>query len=72
LLVERGGKLIAIESKFAENPDRSTLKGIKALKKFYGETFFEKGYVACRTPSAFPLDNDVEVVSGSLIDQYLE
>lgn len=71
LLVERGGKFIGIESKFAENPDQSSLKGIMALKKFYGEDFFEKGFIACRTPHPFPLARDVSAIPGSLIDEYL-
>jgi len=72
LLVEHGGRLIAIETKFTENPDHSALKGIKALKKFYGEALFEKGHIACRTQSPFPLDKDVEALPVSHIDQYLE
>ncbi|HDG97422.1 MAG TPA: hypothetical protein ENG73_04540 [Desulfobacterales bacterium] len=72
MLVERGGRLIAIETKFAESPDHSALKGIRALKRFYGEALFEKGYIACRTQLPFPLEEDVEAVPGSHIDQYLE
>lgn len=72
LLVERGGRLIAIETKFSESPDHSALKGIRALKRFYNDSLFEKGYVACRTRLPFPLDEDVEAVPGSHIDQYLE
>lgn len=34
LLVERGGKSIAIECNFSENPDLPDLKGILALKTF--------------------------------------
>jgi len=71
LLVERGGKFIAIESKFSENPDQASLKGILALKKFYGEDFFEKGLIACRTSHPFPLSGKVSAVPGSLIDLHL-
>jgi len=71
LLVERGGRFIAIESKFAENPDQSSLKGITALRKFYGYDFFDRGFIACRTAHPFPLAEDVSAVPGSLIDQYL-
>ena len=72
LLVEQGGKFIAIESKFAENPDQDSLKGVTALRKFYGEGFFDKGLVACRTPHPFPLSADVSAIPGSLIDQHLD
>ncbi|MBN1103061.1 MAG: ATP-binding protein [Deltaproteobacteria bacterium] len=71
LLVERGGRFIAIESKFAENPDQTSLKGITALKRFYGDDLFDAGFVACRTPHPFPLTEDVTAIPGSLIDQYL-
>ena len=71
LLVERGGKFIAIECKFSENPDQADLKGILAVKKFYGEALFDKGLVACRTAHPYPLAEDVTAVSGSLIDQEL-
>ena len=71
LLVERGGKFIAIESKFAENPDHSSLKGVMALKEFYGDDFFDKGLIACRTPHPFPLAEDIKAIPGSLIHEYL-
>ncbi len=71
LLVERGGRFVAIESKFAEKPDQVSLKGILALKKFYGKDFFDKGLVACRTLHTFPLGEGVNAVPGSMIDQYL-
>ena len=71
LLVERGGRFVAIESKFTENPDQASLKGIQALKKFYGGDFFEKGLIACRTPHPFPLSEGISAVPGSLIDLHL-
>ena len=71
LIVERGGRFVAIESRFAENPDRASLKGILALQKFYGEDFFDKGLIACRTPHPFPLAEKVSAVPGSQIDLHL-
>jgi len=71
LLVERGGRFVAIENKFSENPDHATLKGIQALKKFYGGEFFEKGLIACRSPHPFPLSEEVSAVPGSQIDLHL-
>lgn len=71
LLVERAGRFFAVECKLSENPDPTTLKGILALKEFYGEDYFEKGLVACRTRHPFSLSEDVSAVPGSEIDLHL-
>ncbi|MBN1223124.1 MAG: ATP-binding protein [Candidatus Aminicenantes bacterium] len=71
LLVERGGRFVAVEAKFSESPDKANLKGILAFKKFYGGDFFEKGLLACRTPHPYPLSEEVSAVPGSLIDLHL-
>jgi hypothetical protein len=71
LLIERGGRFVAVEVKFSEYPDRTSLKGIQSLKKFYGQDHVQAGLIAARTPHPFPLEDDVTVVPGSLIDQYI-
>lgn len=72
LLVERGGRFVAIECPFAEKPDPSSLRGVTALRKFCGEALFKKGSIACRTHHPFPQSGDVEATPGRLIDQSLE
>jgi predicted AAA+ superfamily ATPase len=71
LLIERSGKFIAIEAKSSENPGGASLKGILALKKFYGEDCLHTGLIAARTPNEFPLARDVTAVPGSLIDEFI-
>lgn len=71
LLVEAGGRFVAVEAKFSESPDEADLKGLNALKKFYGKPYLRAGYVASRTQHAYPLSDKVQVVPGSLIDQFL-
>lgn len=72
LLIEHGGRFVAIEAKFAEAPDATALKGMDALRKFYGESCFLAGYIASRTRRAYPLSDRVHAAPGSFIDQFLE
>ncbi len=50
LLIEQGGRFIAVEAKFAENPGQADLKGFQALESFYGENSMISGWLASRTP----------------------
>lgn len=71
LLIEKGGRFVAIEAKFSENPGKSALKGFDALKRYYGDDCLMAGYVASRTPHPYPLADGVEAVPGNLIDSCL-
>jgi len=71
LLVERGGQFIAIECKYAEHVDRSSLKGINALIKSYGPQSLIAGYVASKTSRRHPLSDQISSVPGSFIDRVL-
>jgi predicted AAA+ superfamily ATPase len=72
LLIERGGRFVVVEAKFAETPDNTSLKGINALKKFYGEKNLTSGYIASRTGNSYPLSENVHAVPGSFIDEFIE
>ena len=72
LLVEHGGRFVAIEAKFSEAPDETALKGLDALQKFYGEDCLIAGYIASRTPRSYPLSDKVLAAPGSFIDPFLE
>jgi hypothetical protein len=72
LLVEHGGRFVAIEAKFAEAPDATALKGMDALRKFYGENCFLAGYIASRARRSYPVSDRVHAAPGSFIDQFLE
>jgi predicted AAA+ superfamily ATPase len=71
LLIERSGRFIAVECKYAENVDQSALKGLKAFAKAYGQKSMISSYVASRTPRPYPLSEKVSAVPGSFIDSYL-
>jgi predicted AAA+ superfamily ATPase len=72
LLIEHGGRFVAVEAKFSEVPDPAALKGMDALRKFYGEKCLMAGYIASRTRRSYPLSETVHAAPGSFIDQYLE
>ncbi|HDZ23087.1 MAG TPA: ATP-binding protein [Desulfobacteraceae bacterium] len=71
LLIEKGGRFVAVEAKTSESPDKKALKGIQALQRFYGNQSLISGYIASRTLHAYPLSDTVKAVPGSLIDQYI-
>lgn len=50
LLVERGGRFVAIECKLTERPDESDTRGFAALARFYGPRAVDRAFIACRTP----------------------
>lgn len=64
LLLERDQKLIAIECKLSERPEGKDLKGIRALRKFYGDQMVDQAYVACTIESQFNIEANIKAVSG--------
>ena len=71
LLIEQGGRFVAIEAKYKENPDQTSLKGIKALKNYYGDDSLISGYIASRTTHTYKLSDDVKAIPGGQIDHVL-
>lgn len=70
LLMEKGGRFIAVECKYAENVDQGALKGMNALSEIHRGKSLIAGYIASRTSRSYPLAN-VSVVPGSFINSYL-
>jgi hypothetical protein len=64
LLLERDRKIVAVECKTKEKPERKDLHGIERLRKFYGEEQVPKAYVACPTDVSFDLNHGTTAVSG--------
>jgi uncharacterized protein len=58
LLLERNGRLTAIECKLSEKPDKKETGSIERLKTFYGEDLAAQSYIAC------PVDIPYDVASG--------
>ncbi len=71
LLIEHEGQFIAVETKFSEQPDQKSLKGIHALIKTYGPDCLSAGYIACRTSRKFPLKPGIHAIPGSAISSFL-
>ncbi|MEA2085314.1 MAG: AAA family ATPase [Thermodesulfobacteriota bacterium] len=71
LLVEQGARFTAIEAKYSEQPGHSSLRGIKALKKMYGDKSVIKGYVASRTSQPYPVADSIIAVPGGEISKFL-
>ena len=62
-MIERNGKLFAIECKLRQNPTKRDLRGLKSLENFYGEEMVAKKFLACTTIVPFDLDG-VTVMPG--------
>ncbi|MBN1770632.1 MAG: ATP-binding protein [Deltaproteobacteria bacterium] len=58
LLIEHGGRFVAVECKLTERPDDAATRGIRALAAFYGPRTLERAFVACRVPHAHRLGPD--------------
>jgi predicted AAA+ superfamily ATPase len=72
LLIEQGGRFIAVEAKFAENPDQTDLKGFQALEGFYGEKSMISGWLACRTAQPYPMASRITAIPAARIAGFIE
>jgi predicted AAA+ superfamily ATPase len=61
LLVERGGRFLAVECKLSEQPGKESLRGLRAFAGMYGESALEQGFVAARTSRPYTLQDDPPV-----------
>lgn len=68
LLVERGGRFVAIECKLSETPGPDALRGFRSLVHFYGENALEAGFVACRSSHSYLLQKDPPITAMGLGD----
>jgi len=64
LLLEKDRKLVAIECKLTERPQKKDIQGIKRLKTFYGPAEVSESYVACPIDMAFDLEPGIAAVPG--------
>ena len=60
-LIDKGGQFYAIECKLTANPDKNDIKGLKALKKYYGEKNIIKSFLACKVNTPFMFNKEVFV-----------
>lgn len=64
LLIELDGKLQAIEIKLTERPSVRELRGLRALKKFYGPESLASEQIACTAQQPFTVSEGVMAVPG--------
>lgn len=69
IVIERGGRFIAIECKLTETPGRDATKGLTAFSAYYGPRAIENAYVASRTLHRYALDGvDGSVEARGVLD----
>src|SRR3990172_1944250 len=59
LLLERNQKIIPVECKISEKPQKKTLHGIDRLIKFYGKDHIPDAYVACPVNATYDVDDNI-------------
>ncbi len=64
LLLEKNQKIIPVECKITQKPEKKSLRGLHRLRKFYGEEFVAHAYIACPIGSGFDLDQSTTAISG--------
>ena len=64
LVIEWDQRLYAIECKLTEQPGKSDLRGIKALRKMYGEEHVPQAWIACPCREGYEISPTVEARSG--------
>jgi hypothetical protein len=72
LLIEKGGRFIAVEAKFAENAANVDLKGFQALESFYGEKCVISGWLACRTPQQYLMASRITAIPAARIADFIK
>lgn len=67
-LVEKGGRFIAIEAKLTGAPAPGMLRGIDALRAYYGEDAVIKSLLICRVSKEHSLGKNIRAVNGIHLD----
>ena len=64
LILEKDQKMIAIECKVSERPDRKSTRGIRKLKQLYGEAVHDRSFIACPIETSFDIEENITAISG--------
>jgi predicted AAA+ superfamily ATPase len=62
LVLERDGRFVLMECKFAEMVGEAELKGIRRFRDHYGASSVAAAYVVCRTRQSYPLGREAVAV----------
>lgn len=71
LLIERGGRFIAVECKYSETVSERDTKALELLRKAHGHESLIAGYIASRTPRPYSISSGIKCVPGSFINEVL-
>lgn len=71
LLVEEGGRFVAVEAKYTENPDQRDLKGVSSVIQSYGPDAVLSALVVCRTRHIHGLDAIGKAVPADRLTNFL-
>ncbi|HEX9135944.1 MAG TPA: ATP-binding protein [Nitrospirota bacterium] len=63
-LIDKGGRFIAIEAKLTGAPGADAQKGFQALRGYYGEEAFVKGFIICRVKEEYALGKKIRAGNG--------
>jgi predicted AAA+ superfamily ATPase len=66
LLIERGGRFIAVECKTSENPGNEAVRGFRHFLDSYGEDAIEIGYVASRVSRPYLIQENPPIRAVSI------
>lgn len=69
-ILHHGGRFVALEAKWSEQPTRRDLIGVEKLRAFLGTTTEIEALIVCRTPQRFPVSAVAEAVS--VADRWFE
>ncbi|MBN1365146.1 MAG: ATP-binding protein [Syntrophaceae bacterium] len=72
LIIERDGRVTAIECKYAEVVNEASFKGLDVFTGEYGPKNIEARYVACRTPMSYSHNEGITAIPGSRLFEYLQ
>lgn len=64
ILLEKDGRITAVECKLTEIPGKRETSGIRRLRKFYGEEMIKAAFIAAPVDMPFDLESGVTVVPG--------
>ena len=68
ILIDRGGRLTAVECKLSETPGRGEARGFGALAALYGADAIDSAFVACRTSRSYVIDDPSRARAVNVLD----
>jgi hypothetical protein len=70
-VIERGGRFVAIESKYTSTPSERDAKALDAFRSVYGKQNVVRSLIVCRTSTRYPMNTEVIVDNGVEVREIL-